>query len=108
MRYQHRGRRETGGDVSREVWQGSCDLLTMRRHGLSAVRRYNNLFYDNHCFQLTHFAYDSHAAHVAIRFAESFQTTIAEFGHIDIVINNAGIMNDRFWELEVDINLVSG
>ncbi|KAM0728375.1 15-hydroxyprostaglandin dehydrogenase [NAD(+)] [Formica fusca] len=36
---------------------------------------------------------------------ESFQTTIAEFGHIDIVINNAGIMNDRFWELEVDINL---
>lgn len=43
----------------------------------------------------------------ATRFAESFQTTIAEFGHIDIVINNAGIMNDRFWELEVDINLVS-
>jgi len=43
----------------------------------------------------------------AIQFTESFQTTIAEFGHIDIVINNAGIMNDRFWELEVDINLVS-
>lgn len=42
-----------------------------------------------------------------IQFAESFKTTIAEFGHIDIVINNAGIMNDRFWELEVDINLVS-
>ncbi|EZA58571.1 hypothetical protein DMN91_008947 [Ooceraea biroi] len=39
------------------------------------------------------------------QFEESFQTTIAEFGHIDIVINNAGIMNDRFWELEVDINL---
>ena len=38
---------------------------------------------------------------------ESFKTTIATFGHIDIVINNAGIMNDRFWELEVDINLVS-
>ncbi|EFN88615.1 15-hydroxyprostaglandin dehydrogenase [NAD+] [Harpegnathos saltator] len=39
------------------------------------------------------------------QFEESFQTTIAEFGHIDIVVNNAGIMNDRFWELEVDINL---
>jgi len=46
-------------------------------------------------------------AYNAIQFAESFQTTITEFGHIDIVINNAGIMNDRFWELEVDINLVS-
>lgn len=40
-------------------------------------------------------------------FTASFQTTIAAFGHIDVVINNAGIMNDRFWELEVDINLVS-
>ncbi|XP_012284693.1 15-hydroxyprostaglandin dehydrogenase [NAD(+)] [Orussus abietinus] len=39
------------------------------------------------------------------QFEESFQATIATFGHIDIVINNAGIMNDRFWELEVDINL---
>ncbi|XP_035738510.1 15-hydroxyprostaglandin dehydrogenase [NAD(+)]-like [Vespa mandarinia] len=39
------------------------------------------------------------------QFEASFQTTIAAFGHIDIVINNAGIMNDRFWELEVDINL---
>ena len=39
------------------------------------------------------------------QFEESFQTTIATFGHIDIVINNAGIMNDRFWELEVDINV---
>lgn len=32
---------------------------------------------------------------------------MATFDHIDIVINNAGIMNDRFWELEVDINVVS-
>ncbi|KAK2586941.1 hypothetical protein KPH14_009869 [Odynerus spinipes] len=39
------------------------------------------------------------------QFEASFQTTIAAFGQIDIVINNAGIMNDRFWELEVDINL---
>lgn len=40
-------------------------------------------------------------------FSESFQTTVSVFGSLDIVINNAGIMNDRFWELEVDINLVS-
>lgn len=39
------------------------------------------------------------------QYEESFQTTISEFGNIDIVINNAGIMNDRFWELEVDVNL---
>ncbi|XP_014232807.1 15-hydroxyprostaglandin dehydrogenase [NAD(+)]-like [Trichogramma pretiosum] len=39
------------------------------------------------------------------QFEDAFKTTIAHFGHIDIVINNAGIMNDRLWELEVDINL---
>ncbi|XP_011499188.1 PREDICTED: 15-hydroxyprostaglandin dehydrogenase [NAD(+)]-like [Ceratosolen solmsi marchali] len=39
------------------------------------------------------------------QFEESFKTTIATFGYIDIVINNAGIMYDRFWELQVDINL---
>lgn len=38
---------------------------------------------------------------------ESFQTTIAALGGLDIVVNNAGIMNDRLWELEVDVNLVS-
>lgn len=39
------------------------------------------------------------------QYEESFQTTVSVFGSIDIVISNAGIMNDRFWELEVDINL---
>ncbi|XP_049778205.1 15-hydroxyprostaglandin dehydrogenase [NAD(+)]-like [Schistocerca cancellata] len=39
------------------------------------------------------------------QYEESFQTTISEFGCLDIVVNNAGIMNDRFWELEVDVNL---
>lgn len=33
--------------------------------------------------------------------------TVEEFNRIDIVINNAGFMNDRLWELEVDVNLVS-
>ncbi|KAF4518619.1 hypothetical protein B566_EDAN005944 [Ephemera danica] len=36
---------------------------------------------------------------------EAFQATIQALGGVDIVINNAGIMNDRFWELEVDTNL---
>ncbi|KAG8309972.1 hypothetical protein J6590_072740 [Homalodisca vitripennis] len=36
---------------------------------------------------------------------ESFQKTVSAFGGLDIVINNAGIFNDRFWELEVDVNL---
>ncbi|XP_054286751.1 15-hydroxyprostaglandin dehydrogenase [NAD(+)]-like [Macrosteles quadrilineatus] len=39
------------------------------------------------------------------QFEESFQKTISAFGGLDIVINNAGIFNDRFWELEVDVNL---
>lgn len=33
--------------------------------------------------------------------------TMEVFNRLDIVINNAGVMNDRFWELEVDVNLVS-
>lgn len=33
--------------------------------------------------------------------------TIKVFNRLDIVINNAGVMNDRFWELEVDVNLVN-
>lgn len=31
--------------------------------------------------------------------------TMEVFNRLDIVINNAGVMNDRFWELEVDVNL---
>lgn len=41
-----------------------------------------------------------------IQFEEAFQSTIAEFDALDIVVNNAEIMNDKFWELEVDVNLV--
>ncbi|KAG7188296.1 hypothetical protein KM043_007958 [Ampulex compressa] len=39
------------------------------------------------------------------QFVGSFEKTIATYGYIDIVVNNADIMNDRFWELEVDVNL---
>lgn len=41
-----------------------------------------------------------------VQFEEAFQSTIGEFDRLDIVINNAEIMNDKFWELEVDVNLV--
>jgi 15-hydroxyprostaglandin dehydrogenase (NAD) len=40
-------------------------------------------------------------------FSEAFEMTMKVFNRLDIVINNAGVMNDRFWELEVDVNLVS-
>lgn len=38
---------------------------------------------------------------------ESFHTTKETFGRIDILVNNAEIRNDKFWELETDVNLVS-
>ncbi|XP_050299444.1 15-hydroxyprostaglandin dehydrogenase [NAD(+)]-like [Anthonomus grandis grandis] len=40
-----------------------------------------------------------------MQFEEAFQTTITKLGGVDIVINNASVMNDRLWELEVDVNL---
>ncbi|KAL1128947.1 hypothetical protein AAG570_013481, partial [Ranatra chinensis] len=39
------------------------------------------------------------------QFEAAFQSTVSVFGGLDIVVNNAGIFNDRFWELEVDVNL---
>lgn len=42
-----------------------------------------------------------------VQYEEAFQSTLAEFDGLDIVVNNAEIMNDKFWELEVDVNLVS-
>lgn len=42
-----------------------------------------------------------------VQYEEAFQNTLAEFDGLDIVVNNAEIMNDKFWELEVDVNLVT-
>jgi 15-hydroxyprostaglandin dehydrogenase (NAD) len=38
---------------------------------------------------------------------EAFKKTHTTFKSLDIVINNAGIYEDRRWELEIEINLVS-
>ena len=38
---------------------------------------------------------------------EAFKKTHTTFKALDIVINNAGIYEDRRWELETEINLVS-
>jgi len=38
--------------------------------------------------------------------AEAFQKTTETFGTLDIVVNNAGILDEIDWEKQVDINLV--
>jgi hypothetical protein len=38
--------------------------------------------------------------------SEAFQRTIDTFGTLDIVVNNAGILDETEWEKAVDINLV--
>jgi NAD(P)-dependent dehydrogenase (short-subunit alcohol dehydrogenase family) len=38
---------------------------------------------------------------------EAFKKTHTIFKALDIVINNAGILDDSRWELEIAINLVS-
>uniref|UniRef100_A0A182SMS8 15-hydroxyprostaglandin dehydrogenase [NAD(+)] n=1 Tax=Anopheles maculatus TaxID=74869 RepID=A0A182SMS8_9DIPT len=40
-----------------------------------------------------------------VQFEEAFEYTLCMFKEVNIVINNAEIMNDNFWELEVDVNL---
>ncbi|XP_069687849.1 15-hydroxyprostaglandin dehydrogenase [NAD(+)]-like [Periplaneta americana] len=40
-------------------------------------------------------------------FEDAFKTTVGLYGGLDIVVNNAGISNDRNWEKEVQINLMA-
>lgn len=39
-------------------------------------------------------------------FTGVFQKVAGKFGHIDIVCNNAGIVNENDWEKAIAINLV--
>ena len=39
---------------------------------------------------------------------DAFKKTYTTFKAVDIVINNAGILDDSRWELEIAINVVSG
>lgn len=38
---------------------------------------------------------------------DAFQNTVERFGRLDIVINNAGINNEKNWEKTIEVNLVS-
>ncbi|XP_073332441.1 15-hydroxyprostaglandin dehydrogenase [NAD(+)] isoform X2 [Pagrus major] len=38
---------------------------------------------------------------------DAFQSTVDKFGHLDIVINNAGINNEKNWEKTIQVNLTS-
>lgn len=38
---------------------------------------------------------------------KAFQETINKFGFIDILLNNAGILDETIWEREVAVNIVS-
>ncbi|XP_018566141.1 15-hydroxyprostaglandin dehydrogenase [NAD(+)]-like [Anoplophora glabripennis] len=40
------------------------------------------------------------------QFEDAFRKTIETFGYVDILINNAGILNDGIWEKEISINVV--
>ncbi|XP_041348206.1 15-hydroxyprostaglandin dehydrogenase [NAD(+)]-like isoform X2 [Gigantopelta aegis] len=39
------------------------------------------------------------------QFTATFQSAVNSFGHIDVMVNNAGIMNDKTWELMIAINV---
>ncbi|GLD61140.1 15-hydroxyprostaglandin dehydrogenase [NAD(+)] [Lates japonicus] len=38
---------------------------------------------------------------------DAFQSTVDQFGRLDIVINNAGINNEKNWEKTIQVNLTS-
>lgn len=39
-------------------------------------------------------------------FPGAFESTVEHFGRLDIVINNAGINNEKNWEKTIEVNLV--
>jgi 15-hydroxyprostaglandin dehydrogenase (NAD) len=45
--------------------------------------------------------------HHIINISEAFKETVKKFGDVDIVINNAGIFNEKQWKCAVSVNVVS-
>ncbi|XP_041348204.1 15-hydroxyprostaglandin dehydrogenase [NAD(+)]-like [Gigantopelta aegis] len=39
------------------------------------------------------------------QFTATFQSAVNSFGHIDVMVNNAGILNEKTWELMIAINV---
>lgn len=47
----------------------------------------------------------NHDVSIRTQFEEAFKATINTFQHLDVVINNAGIVNEKNWERTIDVNL---
>lgn len=47
-----------------------------------------------------------HDVSVRSQFEEAFQAVIAEFQNLDIVVNNAGVYNEKDWERTIAVNLI--
>lgn len=45
--------------------------------------------------------------HMITNFSDAFQETIKQFKNVDILINNAGILNDAILEKQIAVNVVS-
>lgn len=41
------------------------------------------------------------------QFTEAFEEASSLLGNIDIVVNNAGVLDERRWEKEIAVNIVS-
>ncbi|XP_071096643.1 15-hydroxyprostaglandin dehydrogenase [NAD(+)]-like [Haliotis cracherodii] len=37
-------------------------------------------------------------------FEDAFKAAVSKFGHVDVMCNNAGIMDERIWEKQLEIN----
>ncbi|XP_067665790.1 15-hydroxyprostaglandin dehydrogenase [NAD(+)]-like [Haliotis asinina] len=43
----------------------------------------------------------------AAEFEGAFKAAVSRFGHVDVMCNNAGIMDERIWEKQVEINFTA-
>lgn len=57
-------------------------------------------------FSINLFKSTQYNIQLLFNFLESFQLSVKKLGGLDILINNAGIMDENIWELEIQINVV--